>query len=936
MTRGSATRTKAATPTPRAKAKPARAPKTTRAKQPSAARAATVKIRTTAKPVVKPKSRALKPSTAAKRATAKKPVAAVRAAKSPQARIPEARTAMKSQTAFIVPGAGILLAPDAQAGGLAGQPSGVSKPGDRREAPILPVRQTVLFPYAILPLNVGRTGSVQLLNEVMAGDRTIAVVTQRDPTADTPALSDLHPVGTLATVLRMVRAGDNRLNILVQGVARVSMIEAVSQEPYLKARIEILAEREADDVETDALVKNVIGQFERVVGLSPNVPDEAVVAAREQTSPGKIADFIASLLDLPIEDKQGLLEQLDAKVRLQKLTEILARELQVLEVGQKIQESVQEQLGEHQKEFVLRQQLEAIRKELGEGDDAQREIDELRARIEKAAMPPEVRKEADRELERLSRIPPQAAEYTVARTYLEWLCDMPWAVITDDQLDLKHVRAVLDEDHYGLDRIKERILEYLAVRKFKKDARTPILCFAGPPGTGKTSLGRSIARALGRKFVRQSLGGVRDEAEIRGHRRTYIGALPGNIVRGIRRAGSKNPLFMLDEIDKLGADFRGDPSSALLEVLDPEQNGAFVDHYLDVPFDLSQVMFLTTANYLDPVPPALLDRMEVIELSGYTDHEKLEIAKRHLIPKGIGENGLGELQIQFTDEAVLKVVHEYTREAGLRNFERELTNLLRKTAKQVAEGGDPIRLIGPERVRELLGPERFEREKASLLDAPGAALGLAWTPSGGEVLTVEATSMPGNRGLTLTGQLGDVMKESAQAALSFIRSHAETLGIDPNFYENTDLHIHLPAGAIPKDGPSAGVTLCTALVSLLTGRRARPSIAMTGEITLRGNVLKVGGIKEKVLGAHRAGITTIILPEDNQGDLEEVPVDVRTHVIFCPVERIEQVLQLALEPAAEAGDSGNGAPPDTELRIVRPDPASEKKPARPRQKAPDV
>ena len=837
---------------------------------------------------------------------------------------------MKAPNAFIIPGAGILLAPDAQTGG-AGQSAEVSRAGERREVPILPVRQTVLFPYAILPLNVGRTGSVQLLNEVMAGDRTIAVVTQRDPSADTPALEDLHPVGTLATVLRMVRAGDNRLNILVQGVARVRTIEAVSQEPYLRARIEFLGEREADDVEIDALVKNVIGQFERVVALSPNVPDEAVVAAREQTSPGKIADFIASLLDLPVEDKQGLLEQLDAKLRLQKLTEILARELQVLEVGQKIQESVQEQLGEHQKEFVLRQQLEAIRKELGEGDDAQREIEELRARIEKAAMPPDVRKEADRELERLSRIPPQAAEYTVARTYLEWLCDMPWSIITEDQLDLKHVRAVLDEDHYGLDRIKERILEYLAVRKFKKDARTPILCFAGPPGTGKTSLGRSIARALGRKFVRQSLGGVRDEAEIRGHRRTYIGALPGSIVRGIRRAGSKNPLFMLDEVDKLGADFRGDPSSALLEVLDPEQNGAFVDHYLDVPFDLSQVMFLTTANYLDPVPPALLDRMEVIELSGYTDREKLEIAKRHLIPKGIGENGLGELHIQFTDDAILKVVHEYTREAGLRNLERELMNLLRKTAKQVAEGGDPPRLIGPERVRALLGPERFEREKATQLDAPGAALGLAWTPSGGEVLTVEATSMPGSRGLTLTGQLGDVMKESAQAALSYIRSHAETLGIDPNFYENTDLHVHLPAGAIPKDGPSAGVTLCTALVSLLTGRRARAGIAMTGEITLRGNVLKVGGVKEKVLGAHRAGITTIILPEDNQGDLEEVPVDVRTHVIFCPVERIEQVLQLALEPA-EASDAGNGASPDTELRIVRPEATSE----RPRHKAPDA
>ena len=811
-------------------------------------------------------------------------------------------------TAVIVPGAGILLTSSSQGGSIAGSSGDAPKAGEQRQVPILPVRQTVLFPYAILPLNVGRPGSVQLLNEVMAGDRTIAVVAQRDPATDSPGLSDLHALGTLATVLRMVRAGDNRLNILVQGVSRV----------------EFIGDREADDVETDALVKNVIGQFERVVSLSPNVPDEAVVAAREQSSPGKVADFIASLLDLPVEDKQGLLEKLEVRERLKMLTEVLARELQVLEVGQKIQESVQESLGEHQKEFVLRQQLEAIKKELGEGDDAQREIEELRARIEKAQMPPDVRKEADRELERLARIPAQAAEYTVARTYLEWLCDMPWAIVTEDQLDLKHVRAVLDEDHYGLERIKDRILEYLAVRRFKKDARTPILCFAGPPGTGKTSLGKSIARALGRKFVRQSLGGVRDEAEIRGHRRTYIGALPGNIVRGIRRAGSKNPLFMLDEIDKLGADFRGDPSSALLEVLDPEQNAAFVDHYLDVPFDLSQVMFLTTANYLDPVPPALLDRMEVIELSGYTDHEKLEIAKRHLIPKVLRENGLDSLGIVVTDDAILKVVNEYTREAGLRNFERELANLLRKTAKQISEDRNPPREIGADRVRELLGPERFERDQALQFDAPGAALGLAWTPTGGEVLTVEATAMPGSRGLTLTGQLGDVMKESAQAALSFIRSHTDVLGIDPNFYENTDIHVHLPAGAIPKDGPSAGVALCTALVSLLTNRKAHSGIAMTGEITLRGNVLKVGGIKEKMLGAHRAGITSVILPKDNQGDLEEVPVDVRARLIFCPVSRIEQVLQLALEPAPDedardAGAKGAG------LRIVRSEPKPDPK-----------
>jgi ATP-dependent Lon protease len=494
----------------------------------------------------------------------------------------------------------------------------------------------------------------------------------------------------------------------------------------------------------------------------------------------------------------------------------------------------------------------------------------------------------------------------VARTYLETLCDMPWAITTEDNLDLKHARAVLDEDHYGLDKIKERILEYLVVRRFKADARTPILCFTGPPGTGKTSLGKSIAKALGRKFVRQSLGGVRDEAEIRGHRRTYIGALPGNIIRGIRRAGSRNPLFMLDEIDKLGADFRGDPSSALLEVLDPEQNNAFVDHYLDVPFDLSQVLFITTANYLDPVPPALRDRTEVIELAGYTEVEKLEIARRHLLPKAIRENGLESLNLSFTDEAILKVVREYTREAGLRNLERELANVLRRSAKQVAEGKTAVKVIDPARVRELLGPEKFEFERALRLEQPGACLGLAWTPVGGEVLTVEASLMPGSKQLILTGQLGDVMKESAQAGLSYVRSHTVALGIDPEFFEKSDIHVHLPAGAIPKDGPSAGITMCTALVSLLSGRKGLPAIAMTGEITLQGRVLKIGGLKEKVLAAHRAGISTVIIPAENQNELEEIPVDVRTHMIFCPVERIEQVFELALEPAAGAGPRAAG------------------------------
>jgi ATP-dependent Lon protease len=773
------------------------------------------------------------------------------------------------------------------------------KPGERREAPVLAIRQTVLFPFALLPLGVGRPKSVALIQQVMAGDRTLAVIAQRDPQNEEPGFGDLHPIGTLATVLRMIPAGDNQLSVLVQGVARVRVVNPLGTDPFMRAEVEALADAELDDVETDGLVQAVLDQFQRVVVLSPTIPDEAVVAARQQEQPGRIADFVASVLDLPIEDKQKVLEALDVKARLKLLAGLLERQLQVLEVGKQIQESVRESIDQHQREFLLRQQMDAIRKELGEGDDAQRETEELKQKIEKANMPPNVRKEADRELARLSRIPAQAAEYTVARTYLEWLCDMPWAVTTEDHLELAHVRAILDSDHYGLEKIKERILEYLAVRRFKPDARTPILCFVGPPGTGKTSLGRSIARALGRKFVRQSLGGVRDEAEIRGHRRTYIGALPGNIIRGIRTAGSRNPLFMLDEIDKLGADFRGDPASALLEVLDPEQNTAFVDHYLDVPFDLSQVMFVTTANYLDPVPPALRDRMEVISLSGYVDREKLEIAKRHLIPKAIEENGLESLGITIPDEAILKVIHEYTREAGLRNLSRELANLLRRTAKAKAEGKDAATVIDPERVRELLGPPQYDEDRAALLDAPGAALGLAWTPTGGEVLTIEATAMPGGRGLTLTGQLGDVMKESAQAGLSYIRSHTKELGIDPGFFDRTDIHVHVPAGAIPKDGPSAGVALCTAMVSLLTGRKPRAGIAMTGEITLRGMVLKVGGIKEKVLGANRGELHTVILPSGNQADLEEVPVEVRTRMIFAPVDKIGQVLELALEAPDE-------------------------------------
>jgi len=785
-----------------------------------------------------------------------------------------------------------------------------------REVPILPIRHSVLFPFAILPLSVGRKKNLSVVNDVMAGDRTVAVFTQNDPDVEDPKPSDLHPVGTLATVLRMVRLPDERVSIIVQGTQRVSFDAPVKRDPYLVARVSPLTEIEKDDLETEAMSQALLKSFEQLVTMSQSLPTEAVVAARNQLTAGRLADFMASLLDIPVAEKQRVLETLESKQRLSMLNSIITHQLQVLEVGQQIQESVRETLDARQREFVLRQQLQAIQKELGEGDDAQRQVEELRERIEKANMPPEVKKEAERELERLGRMPAQAAEYTVARTYLEWLVDMPWTTVTEDDLDLKHARKVLDEDHYGLDKIKERILEFLAVRRFKNDARTPVLCFVGPPGTGKTSLGVSIARALGRKFVRQSLGGVRDEAEIRGHRRTYIGALPGNIIRGIRRAGSKNPVFMLDEIDKLANDFHGDPASAMLEVLDPEQNHAFMDHYLDVPFDLSQVLFVTTANYLDPVPPALRDRMEVIELSGYTELEKLAIAKLHLLPKVTADNGLESLGITITDDAILTVVRSYTSEAGLRNLGRELANLLRRTAKQIAEGQSPPLEIGPERVIELLGPERFQSDLVSRIDTPGAALGLAWTPFGGEVLTVEATAMPGSKGLQLTGQLGDVMRESAHAALSYVRANALPLGIDPAFFDNADLHIHIPAGATAKDGPSAGVTLCTALVSLLTGRKVRHGIAMTGEITLLGRVLPIGGLKEKVLAAHRAKLTTVILPTENQKDLEEVPIEARSHMIFAPVDRIDQVLQLALEdpppavespePAIESAETAGG------------------------------
>jgi ATP-dependent Lon protease len=614
--------------------------------------------------------------------------------------------------------------------------------------------------------------------------------------------------------------------------------------------------------------------------------------------PGKVTDLIASNLNISLEEKQDLLSTLDVRLRLEKLSGILNREIELLELGHKIQSQVQSELNKNQKEFYLRQQLKAIQKELGEGDGKTAEIEDLRKRVEEANMPPDALKAAEHELDRLRMIPPESAEHTVVRTYLEWLVTLPWTVATDDNLDLHHARQVLDEDHFDLEKIKDRILEYLAVRQLRKDPKSPILCFVGPPGVGKTSLGRSIARAMGRKFVRLSLGGIRDEAEIRGHRRTYIGALPGRIIQNIKNAGSNNPLFMLDEIDKLGMDFRGDPASALLEVLDPEQNNTFQDHYLDVPFDLSRVMFVTTANVLDPIPAPLRDRMEVIELAGYTEEEKLQIARRHLIPKQLREHGLTDDNLRFEDDALIRIIRSYTREAGLRNLEREIGSVCRKIARAITEGRTEPVVCTAEKVREYLGPERFFSELAERTEDPGVAIGLAWTPNGGDILFIESTRMAGKKGLTLTGHLGEVMKESAQAALSWVRSRAERLGIPPDFFENSDIHIHVPHGAIPKDGPSAGVTIATSLASLLTNRHVRPNVAMTGEITLRGKVEPVGGIKEKVLAARRAGIDTVILPRRNEKDLEDVPAGVRDTMRFVFVDTVDEVLEHALEPRA--------------------------------------
>jgi ATP-dependent Lon protease len=763
------------------------------------------------------------------------------------------------------------------------------------ELPILPLRGTVLYPDLILPIMVGRKKSVKLIDDAMDTDRIIGVITQKRSEIEDPRENDLYSVGVAALILRMIRELDGSQRVIVQGISRIKVKEYIQREPYFKVRGEVIEEGLAQGVEIDALMMNLKNLFQRAVELAPYLTSELGTMVSNIKSPSILADLIASNLNISTSEKQGILETFDIRERLTKVHLFLNKEVQVLELGNKIQSQVKEDMDRTQREYYLREQLKAIKKELGELDEHSTEVKELKEKIKKAKMPPEALAAAEKELDRLAKIPPASAEYTVARTYLDWLAELPWSETTEDNLDIDNAQKTLDEDHYDLEKVKKRILEYLAVRKLKADMKGPILCFVGPPGVGKTSLGKSIARTMGRKFIRISLGGVRDEAEIRGHRRTYVGALPGRIIQGIKKAGSNNPVFMLDEVDKIGMDFRGDPSSALLEVLDPEQNFSFSDHYIDVPFDLQKVMFITTANVLDTVPPALRDRMETLELPGYSEDQKMMIAKEFLIVKQINEHGLSSEFIEFQDAAIQTIISSYTREAGVRNLEREIATICRGVAKDVARGIKEKVVIVPENLHKFLGPVKFFPEVADRTSDPGVATGLAWTPTGGDIIFVEATKMRGEKGLTLTGQLGDVMKESAQAALAYVRSKSKELGIEEDFFGKNDIHIHVPAGAIPKDGPSAGITMFVALTSLLTNKPVRSDIAMTGEITLRGLVLPVGGIKEKVLAGMRAGIKTIILPKKNEKDLEEIPEHIRAQMNFKFIQRMDEAIELALK-----------------------------------------
>ncbi|HEY7024858.1 MAG TPA: endopeptidase La [Candidatus Limnocylindrales bacterium] len=820
-----------------------------------------------------------------------------------------------------------------------GQPEQTTAHGRARELPLVPLRETVIFPEMIVPLQVGRDKSVQALNKAVADSSPIVLVTQRQADLeDVTTTSELYEVGTLAKIAQVVQLQDGTVRAIVQGQQRVKLVEFVAAEPYIQARIEMVEEQPASGLEVQALVRTVQGQIEQYVQSGAPVPPEAAVAARNITEPGLLADMVAYSPDMSTEQRQELLETIDVHDRLKLVSSFLGRQIEILDLKGKIQSEVKSEMDKTQREYILREQLKAIQRELGEDDPQQAEINELREKVEQAGMPEEIKTRAIKEVDRMSRIPSASPEVGVIRTYVDWLVGLPWNVTTEDNLDLKEAARILDEDHYGLEKIKERILEYLAVRSLADKIRSPILAFVGPPGVGKTSLGKSVARAMGRKFVRMSLGGIHDEAEIRGHRRTYIGALPGRVIQNIKTAGTNNPVFMLDEVDKIGMDFRGDPSSALLEVLDPEQNNTFQDNYLEVPFDLSKVLFIATGNLLDPIPPALRDRMEIIQLPGYTQQEKIEIGKRFLIPKQMENHGLTEKNIQITDEAMVEIVQAYTKEAGVRNLEREIANIMRKTARTVAEGRKRKTVVDTKKLEELLGPPRFEYGELEAEDQTGAATGLVVTEVGGDVVSVEVTRMPGKEDFILTGQLGEVMRESARAGLSWIRAHSDELGIERESYEKNTLHIHVPAGGIPKDGPSAGITMATAMVSAFTGIPVRKDVAMTGEITLRGRVLPIGGLKSKILAAHLAGAKTIILPMKNQKDLIDIPDEIRKQMKLVLVESMDQVLEHALvrkprrletKPAevvekGEAIDDTTSAAPD---KIRRGFPGAEQPPA---------